>query len=327
MTFSIVQWEPQLISLALEAMDSYVSERQPLPANQVLLDQAYAYCAQLTRFHSKTFYMASGLLPEPKRQAARALYAFCRISDDLIDCSVDDALANLQSWQEVILDKELSNEDAVALAWNDARRNYKIPWKYAEQLMTGVAQDLSKTRYQTIEELTGYCYGVACTVGLMAMHIIGFSGNEAIPYAIRLGVALQMTNILRDVGDDWRTGRIYLPTQELEAFGLNEETIAEGKVNQPWREFMRFQIDRTRQLYQAALPGVALLDGDGRFAIASAAELYQAILADIESHDYDVFNRRASISKWGKLRRLPGIWQRATFNGYKNKAGVQSPPA
>ncbi len=209
--FNIVHWEPPLISLAQEALNSYVSEDHLPPANQALLDRAYDYCEQLTQFHSKTFYMASGLLPKDKRRAARALYAFCRVSDDLVDCSVDDALNKLKSWQELTFEKEPTDEDAVALAWNDARRNYKIPWMYAEQLINGVAQDFSQTRYQTFDELTKYCYGVACTVGLMSMHIIGYSGSEAVPYAIRLGVALQMTNILRDVGDDWRNGRIYLP--------------------------------------------------------------------------------------------------------------------
>jgi phytoene synthase len=146
------------------------------------------------------------------------------------------------------------------------------------------------------------------------MHIIGYQGESAIPYAIRLGVALQLTNILRDIGEDWRAGRIYLPQEELQAYDLNSEGMPHTSRSGRWRDFMRFQIDRVHNLYQAALPGVRFLELDGRFAIAAAAELYQAILDDIESHDYDVFNRRAMVSSLGKLIRLPGIWQRAMWS-------------
>jgi 15-cis-phytoene synthase len=254
----------------------------------------------------------------------RALYAFCRVSDDLVDCNVEDALDRLQFWRELTLEQGPTDQDAVAMAWEDTRRNYKIPWLYAEQLISGVAQDLRQTRYQTFEELAGYCYGVACTVGLMSMHIIGFSGEAAVPYAIRLGVALQMTNILRDVGEDWRNERIYLPLQELDDFGLEEQDIANGIVDDRWRGFMRFQIERTRQLYSGALPGINLLDRDGRLAIAAAAELYKAILHEIEKHDYDVFTHRAAVSRLGKIGRLPGIWWRANYRNNHSQNSVPS---
>jgi 15-cis-phytoene synthase len=166
------------------------------------------------------------------------------------------------------------------------------------------------------DELTEYCYGVACTVGLMSMHITGYHGPEAFPYAIRLGVALQLTNILRDVGEDWKMGRLYLPKEELDAFGLSEDDIQSGMVTSRWRDFMRFQIERARRLYSESLPGIQLLNLDGRFAIAAAAELYQSILTRIEENDYDVFHHRASLTKWGKLSRLPGIWFRARYNRY-----------
>jgi len=145
----------------------------------------------------------------------------------------------------------------------------------------------------------------------MAMHIIGFEGPHAVPYAVKLGVALQLTNILRDVGEDWRAGRLYLPSDELAQFGLGEEDVAAGQVDDRWRAFMRFQIGRARRLYAEAMPGIRLLAADGRFAIAAAAELYRAILDDIEAHDYNVFARRAHIGALGKLRRLPGIWWRS----------------
>ena len=161
---------------------------------------------------------------------------------------------------------------------------------------------------QTFHDLATYSYGVASTVGLMSMHIIGYSGPEAIPYAIKLGLALQMTNILRDVAEDWQRGRVYLPQDELAYFGLTEGTIADGRVTDQWREFMRFQIDRNRQLYAEAWPGIGMLNKKGRFAIAAAAGLYRGILNDIENHDYDVFSRRSHIGTFGKLRRLPMLW-------------------
>lgn len=201
-------------------------------------------------------------------------------------------------------------DDFVALAWADARSHFNVPNGYATQLIDGVKQDLTKTRYATFDELAEYSYGVASTVGLMAMHIIGFNDQEAIPYAVKLGVALQITNILRDVGEDWCGGRLYLPQDELHAFGLDENHIAQGIVNDKWREFMRFQIERNRKLYRDSWRGIAMLNRDGRMAIGAAAELYQAILTDIEAHDYQVFNRRAHISTRGKIARLPRIWWR-----------------
>ena len=140
------------------------------------------------------------------------------------------------------------------------------------------------------------------------MYLIGYNGPEAIPYAIRLGIALQLTNILRDVGEDWVNGRVYLPEEELVAFGLSDTDIARGQVTEKWRDFMRFQIKRTRQLYQESIPGISLLSRKGRFAIMASADLYQEILTKIELNDYDVFNQRAYIPKREKFGRLPGIW-------------------
>jgi phytoene synthase len=145
----------------------------------------------------------------------------------------------------------------------------------------------------------------------MVMHIIGFQDGSALPYAIKLGVALQLTNILRDVGEDWRAGRLYLPLEELAKFGLTEADIVRGHVTDRWRAFMRFQLERTRALYHESEQGIALLDLKGRFAIAAASTLYSAILDDIEAHDYDVFQRRAHIGLWGKSKRLPAIWWRS----------------
>ena len=317
MTLKIRDWERPLLLLAYEARQVYGPQPHPEIEDKTQLDLAYDFCEAVTAVNSRSFFTASRFLPRDKRRSVRALYAFCRKSDDIVDNpaigmrdpeAVRDALA---SWQSRSLAQPADGRDPVALAWSDARRQYGIPPRYAEQLIQGVARDITERRYRTFAELTGYCYGVAATVGLMSMHIIGFSGVEAIPYALKLGVALQLTNILRDVGEDWEAGRLYLPLEDLNRFGLGEMDIEAGIVDDRWRAFMRFQIGRTRQLYAEAWPGIALLHSDGRFAIAAAAELYRAILADIEDHDYDVFSRRAHVSAWGKLRRLPAIWWRS----------------
>lgn len=310
-------WEHSLLALACEPLQRsderpVVAEHSPSIAqyDAATLAQAFDYCESVTAVHSRSFHLASGLLPADRRAAVRALYAFCRVSDDIVDCAADDRAARLEAWRRLATAHHPPISEPVAVAWASARQSYGVPGRYAEQLIDGVARDLRQSRYQTFDELTTYCYGVASTVGLMSMHIIGFSGAEAIPYAIKLGVALQMTNILRDVGEDWRSGRVYLPQEELAAFGLSEEDLARGVVTSRWREFMRFQIERNRRLYHESLPGVALLHAQGRFAIAAAAELYCGILTAIERADYDVFAQRAFVGTWGKLRLLPGIWWR-----------------
>jgi phytoene synthase len=196
----------------------------------------------------------------------------------------------------------------------DTSHRYHIPAHYAIQLIDGVSRDLIQNRYESFDDLATYCYGVASTVGLMSMYIVGFSNNDALPYAIKLGVALQMTNILRDVGEDYRKGFLYLPQEELIEFGLTEENIANQDLSPDWREFMRFQISRTRQLYADAQPGFRLLENEGRLAIMAASDFYQGILDDIEANEYDVFTRRAGLSAWAKLRKLPSLWWKIKVN-------------
>jgi phytoene synthase len=300
-------WEHQLLSWAHEGLADRRSAGHVVSDPQQLR-HAYRYCAELTAGHSRTFHLASGLLPPEKRQAVRALYAFCRRADDFVDRPAGDAQALLAGWRIASLAAHPDPEDPVALAWSDTRRRYRIPGSYVEQFLDGVARDLAPTRYATFANLAQYAYGVASTVGLMVAHIIGFAGPQAIPYAVRLGVALQVTNILRDVGEDWRNGRLYLPLAELAAYGLDESDVGAGRVDDRWRAFMAFQVARNHALYEQAMPGIAMLDGDGRKAIAAAAVLYRGILDDIKAHDADVFSRRAHVGIFGRLRRVPAVW-------------------
>jgi 15-cis-phytoene synthase len=301
-------WERNLLRLAHEAHDQVVLPFRPaLWAQEHVLKKSYQMCTRIASQHSRSFYLASALLPAEKRRAIRALYAFCRLADNIVDGNDDQRLERIGHYKSRTI-THVPGENGLLLAWADTRARYGIPTRYAEQLLEGVEKDLHGVHYETFEDLTVYCYGVASTVGLMSMHIIGYTSRSAIPYAVKLGVALQMTNILRDVGEDWRSGRLYLPRDELARFGVTEDDIAAGRVDERWRSFMRFQIKRNRLLYAEAIPGIRLLHPDGQPAVAAAAAFYEGILGDIEANDYDVFNRRAYLSTLEKLKKLPAIY-------------------
>ena len=302
-------WENQLLDLAGHIPHPSTRPFFSYWAGDASLRTAYQQADLITAEHSKSFHFASGLLPEEKRSAVRALYAFCRTVDDIVDESADDEReTRLEYWRTMIESGSFQDNDLVAAAWADTVTRYHIPRHYALQLIDGVNRDLTQSRYQTFDELATYCYSVASTVGLMSMYIVGFKSAEAVPYAIKLGVALQMTNILRDVGEDFRNGRIYLPQEDLEAYDISESDLASGLVTPQWREFMKFQIFRTRQLYAEAAQGIKFLERDGQMSIGAASDFYQGILETIEANDYDVFSRRASLSIWGKLSRIPRLW-------------------
>lgn len=305
-------WENQLLSLAGHIPHPSTRPFFSYWAGDAALRKAYKQAEVITAAHSKSFSFASGLLPEEKRSAVRALYAFCRTVDDIVD-EVElkkDQDFELDYWRNIVQSASAPTDDLVATAWADTLARYHIPRHYALQLIDGVARDLSQSRYQTFDDLATYCYGVASTVGLMSMYIVGFKNNDAVPYAIKLGVALQMTNILRDVGEDYRNGRLYLPREELLTYGIREEDIVAGHVTENWRQFMKFQIERTRNLYEESWAGVKLLEREGQLAIGAASVFYASILEDIEKHDYDVFSRRASLGMFGKLRKIPALWWR-----------------
>jgi len=303
-------WENQLLSLAGNVPHPRTRPFFSYWAGDASLRKAYKHAEKITAEHSKSFHVASGLLPEEKRSAVRALYAFCRTVDDIVDEASDAKReTQLDYWRTMVETDSFADHDLVAAAWADTLTRCHIPRHYALQLIDGVARDLSQTRYQTFAELATYCYGVASTVGLMSMYIVGFSDHQAVPYAIKLGVALQMTNILRDVGEDYRNGRLYLPREELAFYGIHELDIADGRITNNWRQFMKFQIERTRQLYKESWAGIKMLEREGQPAVGAASVFYQGILDEIERNDYDVFTRRASLSTWGKVSRIPAlIW-------------------
>lgn len=301
-------WEQELLRLALD-----VSEHEPLPPLSLIAEQGYALAEQVTRENSKSFYTASALLPQTKKRAVRVLYAFCRVTDDLVDKVGGNAAHNLAAWRGRALATHPPLDDVLLHAWYGVRARYHIPTTYVRQLIDGIGLDLTQKRYATFEELTKYCYGVASTVGLMAMRIIGSRDHRddyiaAIPYAVKLGVALQLTNILRDIGEDFRQGRVYLPQEDLARFGYTETDLARGVIDARFRDLMDFEIARAKKLYTEAWDGIQMLSPDGRLAIAAAADLYRGILDKIVANGYDVFESRAHLSAAEKVARLPRLW-------------------
>ncbi|OJW06571.1 MAG: hypothetical protein BGO39_00605 [Chloroflexi bacterium 54-19] len=273
------------------------------------MEAAFRYCQRVTRRGSRSFYLGSRLLPPDKRRAVWALYTFCRSSDDMVDLEQDGLatearLAQVSEWERQVRDCFAGQVDSsrpamVALAHTFAR--YKVPQAPVFELLEGMRMDLTRSRYASFEELELYCYRVASTVGLVMCEIIGYTDKRALHYAVKLGMAMQLTNILRDVGEDARIGRVYLPQEELRRFGYREEDLLAGVSNDRWRELLRFQIERARQYYRAAWPGIDLLDPACRNSIRVAARLYSLILDQIERNDYDVFTRRAYVPLPQKL--------------------------
>jgi phytoene synthase len=269
------------------------------------LGDAYIACRAITRHHSKSFFLATRLLPAAKRRAMEALYAFCRTSDDTVDMSLDGA-DGLARWVALIQRPWPPVDQPVLVAWDDACLHYDLPFDLVRELLAGVAMDLSVQRYETFAELWVYCYRVASVVGLLSMRIIGYQpGAES--YAIRLGIALQLTNILRDVGEDGQRGRIYLPLEDLRRFKISESEVLNGVNDRRFQALMRFQIERAEALYRASWPGILLLNPDGQLAVAAAALLYRGILGKIVANDFDVFTQRAHLSTGEKLMMLPVV--------------------
>ncbi|GLV58806.1 phytoene desaturase [Dictyobacter sp. S3.2.2.5] len=284
---------------------------------------AYEYCRQLTQRASKTFYWGSLFLPQPKRQAVWAIYAFCRMVDDIVDEEVEasPAMGHLRGmiapdraidgWRKDLTrlyEQGAATDNPILQAWEHMLGYYAVPLKPALDLLSGVEMDLHQQRYVNFEELYLYCYRVAGTVGLLTSPIFGYEDDSALKYAVDLGIALQLTNILRDIGEDARRDRIYLPLGEMEQFGYREDDLLRGIINDAFRELVCFQMERADHYYQRAIPGVALLEPDCRLAVRLSGTLYRCILDRIRSNDFDVFSMRASVPLQTKVRMASTYW-------------------
>lgn len=301
--------------------------------NDQALRNAYKYCEEVTRLHAKSFYFAAKFLPRTKQVPVFAVYAFCRHVDDEIDESgyetEEQAATAVAEWRSRLdsvygvsnpnPERPLNDQDGdsqarrralddVFLAWKDMLATYPIPQQIPIDLIKGVLMDTYKKRYATFDELYVYCYHVASTVGLMSSEILGYSDAVALKYAEQMGVAMQLTNILRDVKEDAAMGRIYLPAEDLERFGVSEDQILKNRFDENFRGLMQFEIERARELYREGEKGVALLEPDTRFTVLFASRIYSRILDEIEALSYDVFSSRAHTTKTQKLLAMPGIW-------------------
>lgn len=277
------------------------------------LEPLFEQAAQATASGSKSFYFATRFFPAHLARAAHAVYWFCRHTDDLADeaVSVEQGRRDIDAWEDALRGalEGGSCDHPVLIAFVATVRAYGIPAEHAFELIEGMRMDLNGTRYETFQELRLFCYRVASVVGLMMSHVIGYR-DPALTYAVDLGIAMQLTNILRDVGTDLQLGRVYLPGEEMRRFGYSESELRGHVRNEAFRELMRFQIERARGYYTRALPGVALLDPEGRFAVQVAADVYREILGRIEEADYEVFTRRAVVPArrkyWLTARSMAG---------------------
>lgn len=299
---------------------------QPRMKTLASLDDAYELCRQITAKYARTFYLGTLLMPEAKRRAIWAIYAWCRRTDELVDgpgarFTTPETLDLWEEYLESIFAGEAIEDTDVAMV--DTVKRFSLDIQPFRDMISGQRMDLYRSRYQTFEDLELYCYRVAGTVGLMSLPVMGIAPvvrsspwetsepTDPSAEAVALGIANQLTNILRDVGEDARRGRIYLPLEELALFDYTEEDLLNGVVDERWQQLMRFQIQRARKFYVKAEKGILALNPDARWPVWSATMLYSQILDAIERNEYDVFRQRAVVPRYRKMISLPLAWLRA----------------
>lgn len=264
----------------------------------VELDELYRQAARETAAGSKSFYFATRFFPPDLARAAHAVYWFCRYTDDLVDecSSIDQGRRDLEAWARALASRA---DNPVLNVFLDTARQYEIPLEYAFELIEGMRMDLNQMRYRTFDELRLFCYRVASVVGLMMSCVIGFENpsdrERALPHAIDLGIAMQLTNILRDIGGDLARNRVYLPQQDMERFGYNEGDLRARTRDDRFRELMRFESQRAREYYARGNAGIHMLNRRGRFAVKIASDVYCDILSRLDVSGFDVFEQRAVV--------------------------------
>jgi phytoene synthase len=270
----------------------------------VSLLESYAACRSITQERAKNFYYGIRLLPERRRDSLCACYAFFRISDDLSD---DEAIANkdqrLEHWKALVRQSpENATQHPILPAFYDSIARYEIPHHYFEELLEGTTSDLTVTRYPTFEDTYRYCYQVASTVGLVCLHVFGFDHSpEALAQAEARGIAFQLTNILRDVAEDGQRGRIYLPVEDLNRFGVSVEEFLSGQPCPRLEALLAFQIERAKGYYDASSTLSQRVEKESRASLEAMTEIYRALLSKVESMGTRVFQERAKLSKLEKL--------------------------
>jgi phytoene synthase len=273
------------------------------------LRASYEECKRLNALHGKTYYLATLLLPKAKRPFVHALYGFARYADEIVD-DLDSTLTDaqkaveLKTWGDGVLAglKSGDSNDQVGRALIDTVNRFAIPHEHFVAFLYSMTMDLTVTEYANYEALLEYVYGSAAVIGLEMVPILGALSPGAYEPAEKLGVAFQLANFIRDVGEDLDRGRVYLPQNELAQFGVDREMLEARKLTPQITAALKFQIERVRQLQREATPGILQLEPASRPCIEAASELYCGIVDEVEAIGYDIFNKRAKTSTGRRLR-------------------------
>ncbi|WP_053057678.1 phytoene/squalene synthase family protein [Rubrobacter aplysinae] len=283
------------------------------PGGELLsLPECYERCRRVERYHSRTYYFSTQLFPREVRPHVHAIYAFMREADEIVDdpgeASLEEQLAGLDGFEAetvaAISGESVANPTLRAFA--NTVRLHGIELDTVNAFLGSMKMDTRVFRYETFMDLKSYTYGSAAVVGLMMCRIMGVTDAAADPHAEALGEAMQLTNFLRDVGEDWERGRVYLPQEDLKHFEYTEKDLASGVIDERFAKLMRFEISRARRLYEDADRGLHYIPRGRRYPIAVARRLYAAILDSIEANGYDVFSGKASTSAAKKLAVATG---------------------
>ncbi|KAG2239299.1 hypothetical protein Bca4012_024048 [Brassica carinata] len=299
-----------------------------LPGSLSLLGEAYDRCGEVCAEYAKTFYLGTLLMTPERRKAIWAIYVWCRRTDELVDgpnASHITPMA-LDRWETRLEDLYRGRPfDMLDAALSDTVARYPVDIQPFRDMIEGMRMDLRKSRYKSFDDLYLYCYYVAGTVGLMSVPVMGIdpkskaTTESVYNAALALGIANQLTNILRDVGEDARRGRVYLPQDELAQAGLSDEDIFAGKVTDKWRSFMKMQLKRARMFFDEAEKGVTELDSASRWPVWASLLLYRRILDEIEANDYNNFTKRAYVGKAKKIAALPLAYAKSVLKASSSR--------
>jgi phytoene synthase len=279
------------------------------------LRTSYRACRRLNAQHGKTYFLSTLLLPPAKRPYVHALYGFARHADDMVDVGWDRSVADghfaqkFDHWsRDILADLDWgATSDPIGRAVLDTASRWDIPHSYFADFLESMRMDLTVTSYPSYADLAQYMWGSAAVIGLQMLPVLG-RVDDSVPWdeietpAIELGTAFQLTNFIRDVGEDLGRGRVYLPQQSLDQFGVDRDRLRRGRVDEPIRNLLAFEIERARTLYRSAEPGIALVHPTSQDCLRTALALYSAILEEIEANDYDVFGRRQAVGLGQRAR-------------------------
>ena len=271
------------------------------------LELAYSHCRRVAKENARNFYYTFLPLPADKRRAIYAVYAYCRLCDDIADgdLPIEDKYRGFAEVRRNLQGGSPSDEHApMYRALHDAARRFRIPYTLFDEILQGVEMDMTKNRFADFDELREYCYKVASVVGLVCIKIFGYTASEAEEYAVDMGIALQLTNILRDVKEDAERDRIYIPQDEMARFGYTEPELMSGALTDEFRALMAHQTARARRYYDSAARLFPLISPDARACPELMHATYGGILERIEQSGYNVFERRIGLSKPEKLMLL-----------------------